>query len=200
MLSCETWSVPHANEQWETSNVSGNWCRQWTTSDLVWCHPPWPGSCQSWYVLITSFTPGLQRDGDWVRERDCLKPLIKMHSDIQIWIFLGVVNTWGLSSCMGGVCFALKIQFAYLWPQHNTRISAKTPKMECKCIHTHTHTHTTHCDLLCANFRWNQRGLSTTDPKTMNWPTSMQVSWWLWGWMGTCPTWTHLTCTTTSAR
>ena len=41
MLSCEMWSVLHANEWQESSNVGGNWCRQWTTSDLVqWCHPP----------------------------------------------------------------------------------------------------------------------------------------------------------------
>lgn len=78
MLNCGTWLVLHASERWETSNASGNWCRQWTTSDLVWRYPPWPGSCQSWYVLTASFTPGLQRDRDWVRKRDCLKPLIKM--------------------------------------------------------------------------------------------------------------------------
>ena len=34
------------------SSVAGNWNMQWTTTDLVWCHPPWPGSCQNWYIYI----------------------------------------------------------------------------------------------------------------------------------------------------
>ena len=58
MLSCGMWSVPHANKWRESSNVAESWCRQcrsswrgsreWTTIDLFQCHPPWPGSHQSW--------------------------------------------------------------------------------------------------------------------------------------------------------
>ena len=36
----------YANEWQESSNMAGNWCRQRTNTDLVWCHPPWP----SWAV------------------------------------------------------------------------------------------------------------------------------------------------------
>ena len=35
MLSCELWWVLHANKRRETSNAAKNWCRQWTTTDLV---------------------------------------------------------------------------------------------------------------------------------------------------------------------
>ena len=52
-------------------------------------------------------------------ERDCSKPLTKMHSVIQIWIFLHIVSAWGLSSCMRGVYFVLKMLFfpsVYLQP------------------------------------------------------------------------------------
>ena len=41
MLSCKMWSVLHANQWQETSNAAGNG----TISDLILCHPPWPGSC-----------------------------------------------------------------------------------------------------------------------------------------------------------
>ena len=75
LLSCET-----CNKWWETSNVAGDWHRQWTTSDLIWCHPPRPGSCQSWYGLPNDFTPQHQRDRDWAREKGWLRPLIKTHS------------------------------------------------------------------------------------------------------------------------
>ena len=33
--------VLHANEQQETSNVAQNWCREWTTTDIV--HATHPG-------------------------------------------------------------------------------------------------------------------------------------------------------------
>ena len=56
-LSCKIWSVPHTNEWQETGNVAGNCHRAWTTTDLVQCHWPWPGSCQSWYALATNFIP-----------------------------------------------------------------------------------------------------------------------------------------------
>ena len=51
---CKMWSVPHANEWQETSNVGRNWHLQWTTTDFVWrrCHPPWPGSCQVSKLMI----------------------------------------------------------------------------------------------------------------------------------------------------
>ena len=84
MLSCKMWLVPRANELWETSKAARNWCKQWTTTDLVWCHPPWPGRCRSWSVLSSDFTLQLtqhQRDGDCTK-RDSLQPLIKMHSVI----------------------------------------------------------------------------------------------------------------------
>ena len=45
------WSVLHTNERRETSNVARNWSRrstitESTISDLLRCHPPWPGSWQ----------------------------------------------------------------------------------------------------------------------------------------------------------
>ena len=40
-------------------------------------------------------TPTLDRLG----ERDCLRPLIKMHSVIHTWTSMRLVNAWGLSSC-----------------------------------------------------------------------------------------------------
>ena len=69
MLGCEMWFVLHTNELWETSNAARNWRRQWTNSDLVQCHSPRPGSCQSWCVLTNDIAPGHQRDIDWLRER-----------------------------------------------------------------------------------------------------------------------------------
>ena len=45
-----SWSPIHntmMNEQWETSTVAGNWCGQWTTTDLIWCCPPW----QHWMMF-----------------------------------------------------------------------------------------------------------------------------------------------------
>ena len=68
MVSREMWSVQHANEQ-EICSVAGNWRRQWTTTDLVWCHLYWLGSCQSWYVLTIQFTPRRQADKEWAREK-----------------------------------------------------------------------------------------------------------------------------------
>ena len=62
-------SVPACKWTAETSNAARNWGRQWTTTDLVWCHPPWSGSCQSWYVFITDFTPQHQRNRGWSRTR-----------------------------------------------------------------------------------------------------------------------------------
>ena len=44
-----------------TSNAPRNWCREWTIMYLVWCHTPWPGSCQSGYVLTTCFIPRHER-------------------------------------------------------------------------------------------------------------------------------------------
>ena len=60
MLNCEMRSVPHANGQQETSNVARNWCSSelpLTTTNLVGRHPPWPGSCRSWYVLTPTSHP-----------------------------------------------------------------------------------------------------------------------------------------------
>ena len=37
------------------------------------CHSPWPGTCQSWYILTVDFTPWHERNRNWVR--DCLKHL-----------------------------------------------------------------------------------------------------------------------------
>ena len=70
MLSCEMCSVPHANER-RKCNAAGNWRRQWTTTDLIRCHPPWL-VCPSWYVLTTDFTPWHHRDRDWPSERETL--------------------------------------------------------------------------------------------------------------------------------
>jgi len=45
------------------------------------------------------------------KERDCSNALIKMHSFIQIWTFLQIVNAWGLINCLR-VYFALKNIFS----------------------------------------------------------------------------------------
>ena len=37
--------------------AAGNQHKQWTTTYFIQCHPPWLGSCHSWYVLTTNFTP-----------------------------------------------------------------------------------------------------------------------------------------------
>ena len=44
---------------WKIASVlhARNWCRQQTTINLIWCHWPWPGSCQWWYLLTVNFTP-----------------------------------------------------------------------------------------------------------------------------------------------
>ena len=63
MLSCKMQSVLFATEQQETNNSAWNWHRQWTTTDLIQCHPSWSGTCQSWYVLTTDFTPWRLRQG-----------------------------------------------------------------------------------------------------------------------------------------
>ena len=46
------WSVLHAKQWQETSNVARNWCRQWTTTGIIWrfwqptpTSPPPPVSC-----------------------------------------------------------------------------------------------------------------------------------------------------------
>ena len=61
--------VEDANEQRESSTAAGNWCRQWITTDLVWRHPPWPGSSHHWYVLTSHLISWRQRYRDGVRER-----------------------------------------------------------------------------------------------------------------------------------
>ena len=64
------WSVMYVNEWQETSNMAGNWHRQWTTTELVQCPPPlpWSGSCQRWHVLTTNFCTSMS-DRDHMRER-----------------------------------------------------------------------------------------------------------------------------------
>ena len=101
MLSCGMWSVSHANKWQETSNLARSWrrqChsswlgwRQWTPFDFIWCHPPWPGSCQSWYVLATNFAPWPHRE----RERDCVNSLSYTHFVILFWTF------FAYNKCMG---------------------------------------------------------------------------------------------------
>ena len=65
------WSVMYVNEWQETSNMAGNWHRQWTTTELVQCPPPppWSGSCQRWHVLslTTNFCTSMS-DRDQMRE------------------------------------------------------------------------------------------------------------------------------------
>ena len=120
MLSCEMWSVLHADEWWETSNAPRNWCSQWISTDLIWCHPLWPG----WAVKVDMFWqltmhPNIREtETEW--ERDCLKPLIKTHSFIQLWS-----SVFGYRKCMGSeqlherglFCIKNKLLFsAYLQP------------------------------------------------------------------------------------
>ena len=67
MLSCEMWSVPHANERHKTSNLAGNWGRQ---MNYHWPHSISPTLArQTWYVLTIDFTPQHHRDRDWVRAK-----------------------------------------------------------------------------------------------------------------------------------
>ena len=67
-------------------------------------------------LLIASlwFPPCRQRLGDWVRERNGLKPLIKTLSVGQIWTFLCLVDAWNLSSCLRELYFVLKMQFLHI--------------------------------------------------------------------------------------
>lgn len=121
MLSCRMWSVPHANDWWETSNAARSWhrqlysswrgSRQWTAIDLVRCHPPWPGSCQSWFVLATDFTSRCQRERGRERETEQSLWIIKMHS-----VILCIVNMWGFSNCMRGFIFHKSSFSVYLRP------------------------------------------------------------------------------------
>ena len=99
-VTCHTvkcsWSHLQINAvKWQetSSNAAGNWHRQWTTTDLIWCHPPWQLSKLKWSNKWHSH-PDIRK-----RERDCLnlKTLIKAHSVIWIWTFLHVVTAWGLS-------------------------------------------------------------------------------------------------------
>ena len=86
MLSCEMRSVPHANEGQGTSNALGNWRRQWTSIGLA-------------DVKVDMFDNQLctlMSESQRLSERDCSKPLTKMHSVIQIWTFLHIY-----SKCMG---------------------------------------------------------------------------------------------------
>ena len=76
MLSCKMWSVPHmcTNEWLETSDVVGNWFRQWSTKPVPLTfdvtHPGRSGSCQTWYMFWQpDLTPWCPRDRDWARER-----------------------------------------------------------------------------------------------------------------------------------
>ena len=100
-------SVPNANEGRETSNAAGNWRRKWITTDLIRCHPPWPGSCQSWHLLTADFTARQHRERERERERESLL-LFKTHSVILIWTFLHLVKALGLSNYVRRVYFALK--------------------------------------------------------------------------------------------
>ena len=120
MLSCEMWSVLHANESWETSNVARNWHGQWSTTDLIWCHPLWPGNCQSWYILTTDFTPQHQRNRDWVGEK--MLKVKAFNSNTFCHIYLDI---FAHSKCIGFkqlcqrdlFCFFFKCSFStYLWP------------------------------------------------------------------------------------
>ena len=47
------WSCMQMNIR-ETSNVAGNWCWQWTITDLIWCDPPCPLNSWSLYVLTVT--------------------------------------------------------------------------------------------------------------------------------------------------
>ena len=111
VLSCEMRSVPHANEGQETSNALGNRFRQWTSTGLA----------DVKVVMFDNQFCTLMSERQRLSERDCSKPLTKMHSVIQIWIFLHIVSAWGLSSCMRGVYFALKMLgfFLYICNQYN---------------------------------------------------------------------------------
>ena len=91
MLSCETWLVLHAKERWGTSNLTGNGCEQWTTTDLVHCHPFWLAAVRvGMFWQLISHLYIREMETEW--EKDCLKPIIKTHPVIQIWSFLLILN------------------------------------------------------------------------------------------------------------
>ena len=67
MLSCEMWSLTQYRMQMngrkqimQQETVKGS---ELPLTSIVQLqrHPSWPGSCQSWYVLTTDFTPQCQR-------------------------------------------------------------------------------------------------------------------------------------------
>ena len=61
-------------------------------------------------------TRGHQRQGLSVRERDCLKPRIKIHSVIQIWTFFVYSKHVGFEQLCDRIYFVLKRIFsAHLW-------------------------------------------------------------------------------------
>ena len=45
---CQASKINRVDQSHMQSNAARKWCRQWTTTALIQCHPPWPGSCQSW--------------------------------------------------------------------------------------------------------------------------------------------------------
>ena len=72
-------------------------------------------------VLITNFALQHQ-EMETEQERDFSKPLIKIHSVIQLWTSLYIVITWGLNNCMSAlfcvktcVFFCVFATHALLW-------------------------------------------------------------------------------------
>ena len=95
------------NEWWETSNQAGNWT--WAVN----YHCPCSGlSTLAWQLpnLICFDSQLCTLISETEREREAALINIKTCSFIQIWTFLCIVNAWGLSSCIGGIYFALKRQ------------------------------------------------------------------------------------------
>ena len=123
MVSREMWSVQHANEQQQICSAAGNWHRQSTTTDLVWCHLSWLGSCQSWYVLTIQFTPRRQADKERTREKllKAFKQNALSYRSGLFFFFLRTVNVWGLSNCVRGVGSGLEtvdFLFSFLFPAY----------------------------------------------------------------------------------
>lgn len=71
-------------------------------------------------------TPTSERPRLSNRERDCLKPIIRMHPVASIWIFFG--GGEGLSNCMRGFTLRQKLFSFHLLPLHESFTKKKKKK------------------------------------------------------------------------
>ena len=92
----------------ETNNAARNWHRQWTSTDLIWCHLPW----SDWVVMVDMFSSDNQlrnlmsdTETEWERERERERDLwseciLSYRSRL---CFAYIINASGLSN-EGFIC------------------------------------------------------------------------------------------------